>query len=147
MLYQQINDDLKAALKEGRVFDLGVLRMISAALKNMSLEKRAKTGSDQLTDEDALAVLSREVKKRKEAAEVYTNGARPELAEKELKEVGVILPYLPAQLDEVKIEQVVKKAIEVVGKDFGAVMREAMKELKGRADGKVVSEIIKKRIG
>ncbi len=125
-----------------------VLRGVNAALKNKSIEKRGKGESEELSDEEVLEILNREVKKRKEAAGLYNKGGRPELAEKENKELAILQQYLPEQLS---VEEVERKIDEILAgvekKDFSLVMREVMAQLKGQADGKVVAEIIKRKIG
>lgn len=144
MLYEKIHEDLKAAIKSRSEFDLGVLRMLSAALHNREIEKRTSGQSPTLTEQDVLDVLTREAKKRKDAAALYLQGGRKELEEKELKEVTIIQKYLPAQVSAEEIEAVVKRVIASGAKDFGSAMREAMKEMRGRADGKAVGEAVKK---
>lgn len=135
-------------MKAGNTFELGVLRMVSAALHNKEIEKKGKGLEPALSDDEVIEVLSREAKKRKEAIEAYIKGNRDDLAQKETKELEIIKKYLPEQLGEEEIEKIVKAAIEKTGakevKDFGKVMAEAMKELKGKADASVVSEIVKK---
>ena len=147
MLHEKLIGDLKAALKERHEFELGVLRMLSAALHNREIEKRTSGQAPTLTDQDVLEVLTREAKKRREAAALYAKGGRPELEAKELKEVEIIQKYLPAQISPEEIEAVVKKVIAAGANDFGSAMQEAMKELKGKADGKAVGEAVKKLLG
>lgn len=144
VLHEKLHEDLRAALKGRREFELSVLRMLSAALKNREIEKKSSGQSPTLTDEDVLSVLSREAKKRREAAVLYGKGGRPELEEKEFKEAELIQKYLPAQMSAEEIEAVIKNVIKGGAKDFGSAMKEAMKELKGKADGKAVGEAIKK---
>ncbi|OGZ02641.1 MAG: hypothetical protein A2430_02215 [Candidatus Liptonbacteria bacterium RIFOXYC1_FULL_36_8] len=139
----KINQDIKEALKGGDSFRLGVLRMVMASLKNLEIENRGK-GKD-VGEEDAIALLRREQKKRKEAAEVFLSGGRNDLAEKEKKEVEIISVYLPKEMEQKEIEEVVLKIVKGGG-DFGVVMKEVMKELKGKADGKLVAEIIKEKL-
>lgn len=146
MLYDKIKEDLNSAMKERRDFELGVLRMLSAALHNCEIEKRSRGKSDVLSDEDVIAALAKEAKKRREAAELFAKGNRPELREKELKEVSVIEQYLPKQLSEAEIETEVRKIVERGVKEFNLVMKEVALATKGRADGKVVSEIVKKTL-
>ncbi len=148
MLHQQITEDLRTAMKAGQEFELGVLRMLSAALHNKEIEKKGKGLEIELSDDEAVEILTREAKKRKEASELYVKGNRNDLAEKETKELEFIKKYLPAQMAQEEIEKIVKAAIEKTGsrevKDFGKVMAEAMKNLKGKADAGAVSEIVKK---
>lgn len=150
MVKQKINDDLKEALKSGDSFVVGVLRMIIASFKNKEIEKRGKGEIADLSEAEVIDVLTREAKKRKDAADAYISGGRSELADQELKELNVIKKYLPEQLSALEIEKIVDKAIEQVGvqsqKDFGKVIGEAMRELKGKADSSEVSAIIKKKL-
>jgi len=150
MLHQQLTDDLKIAMKAANEFELGVLRMLLSSLHNKEIEKKGKGLEAVLSDEEAIEVLTREAKKRKEAAELFSKGNRNDLAEKETKELEFIKRYLPEQMSQEEIEKIVKAALEKTGakevKDFGKVMAEAMKELKGKADASCVSEIIKSKL-
>lgn len=149
MLHQKLTDDLKDAMKSGDNFRVGVLRMVLSALHNKEIEKKSKGGEAILSDDEIADVLFKESKKRKEAAEIYSKAGRSDLFEKETGELEIIQKYLPERLSEEEIEKIVKTVIEKVGakgaNDFGKVMAEAMKELKGKADASLVSEIIKKR--
>jgi len=144
MLYEKIKGDMTGAMKERREFDLGVLRMLITALNNRLKEKRGEGKGEGLSDDDVLEVLRKEAKKRKEASELYAKGGRPELEQSEKLESEFIEKYLPAQLGEAEIAAVVKKVIVSGKKDFGEIMKEVMKELKGKADGRLITEIIKK---
>jgi len=147
MLKEKIVEDLKIAMKSGQEFEVGIFRFILSAFHNKEIEKKGKGGEPILSDDEVIEVLTREVKKRKEAIEIYNGGGRNDLAEKEARELVVIKKYLPEQLSEAEIEKVVRAAIVKTGaketKDFGKVMAEAMKELKGRADAREVNQIIK----
>lgn len=147
MLEEKIKKDLNLAMKERREFEVGVFRLLVSALHNQLIEKRAKGSVEALTDDEVVAVLKREVKKRKEAAELFQKGGREELKEKELKEAEIISGYLPQELGKEEIRRVVAKIVKAGGKNFGEAMKEAMKELKGQADGKEVSEILKELLG
>jgi hypothetical protein len=155
MIQQKIKDDLIDFLKAGKSFEVGVLRLISSVFKNKEIEKKGRQDGNLvqeaiLTDEEVVDILMKEVKKRKEAADIYKKGDRENLAEKEMKELEVIKKYLPEELSAEEIEKIVNKAIAVIGaasvKDIGKVMAEAMKELKGRADASAVGAMIKKKL-
>jgi uncharacterized protein YqeY len=150
-LAEKINRDLIQAMKNKEELKTGTLRLLSAGIHNREIEKKSKSGSPDLSEDDVLEVLRREVKKRKEAAEIYRKGNRPELAEKEESELKVLEAYLPAQLDADAVRKIVEEAIAAVkpegAKDFGRVMGEAMKKLKGVADSSLVSGIIKEKLG
>jgi len=150
MLHQQLSENLKSAMKTGQEFEAGVFRMLLAALHNKEIEKKGKGIETELSDEEVIEVLSKEAKKRKEAAEIYKKGGRDDLAEKEAKELEIIKKYLPEEMPIEEIEKIVKIAIEKTGikeaSGFGKVMAEVMKELKGKADASTISEIIKKEL-
>jgi hypothetical protein len=135
------------ALRARNMSVVETLRLVLAALKNREIEKKGKTGASELSEEEVIEVVTREVKKRKEAIELYTQGNRNDLAEKEKRELVIIEKFLPPQMDETEIMRVVKKQIETMGNppasDFGKVMGVIMKDLKGKADGTVVTKIIK----
>ncbi|MEK7149701.1 MAG: GatB/YqeY domain-containing protein [Patescibacteria group bacterium] len=151
MLKQKISDDLKAAMKSGNAFELGVLRMLIAAINNKEIEKRGKGGDSVLIDDEVMDVVVKEAKKRKESIDVYKQGNREDLAQKELKELEIIQTYLPKQLSEQELEKIIDEAIKTTNastvKDLGKVMGLVSKETKGRADSKAISEIIKKKLG
>lgn len=138
-------------MKTGNGFELGVLRMLMAAINNKGIEKRGKGLDAELTDEEIIGVLSKESKKRKESAEIYKQGNREDSAKKELEEVEVIKKYLPEQLSEAEIEKIVEKAIKETGattiKDLGKVMGLVSKETKGKADSGMISGMIKNKLG
>lgn len=150
MLYQKIADDLKSAMKSGDDFQVGVLRLLLSSFRNKEIEKKSKGLEPDLSEEEIVEVLSKEAKKRREAVELYGKAEREDLASKERKELEIIQKYLPAQLSEEEIGKSVRLAIKRTGakdiKDFGRAMAEAMKELKGRADAKTVSEIVKRNL-
>lgn len=161
---QKISEDSKFALKTGDSEALGVLRMLVAAFSNKSIEKRSafvRVSADKgnkeleksavLTEEEVLEILNREVKKRREAAELYKKGNRLDLADKEEKEILVIQKYLPAQMGREEVERVVDRVFATLRQaqgeiSFGNFMKEAMKELKGKADSRLISEIIKGKL-
>lgn len=145
-LIKKIGEEVSSAMKSGKSLEVETLRMLLAALKNREIEKRGKGGGD-LTDEEVIEVIGREVKKRREAAEIFAKSNRSDLAGKENKEIEILSRYLPPQMSKEEIEAVVGAIIQKGAGDFGAVMKEAMRELKGKADGKTVGEIIKSKLG
>jgi len=140
-LKEKIQEDLKVSLKAGEEVRSLTLRMLLAALVNKEKEGR-EVGPEQFEE-----VVAQEAKKRREAAEAFLKGGRPELAEKEKQELEVLLTYLPEQLDEAEIRQLVTEAVQKTGatnlKDMGKVMGELAPKMKGRADGSLVSKIVK----
>ena len=151
MLIDKLHSELTAALKEKRAFEVGVLRLLTAAAHNRAIEKRGQGKGDQLTDEEVLEVLKKEAKKRKESIQLFTQGNRRDLAENEAKELALIERYLPAELSEKEVRAHVEKVFASgavsAEQGFGVVMKEVMKELKGKADAGLVSKVVKEKIG
>lgn len=145
-IVQIIQADQRSALKGGEKARLSTLRLLSSELGN----RRIELGRD-LTDEDAIEVLMKALKQRRESEEQYAKGGRPELAAREAAEAEVIRAYLPAQLSADELDAMVDAAIAEAGatsmKDMGAVMGRLMPKLKGRAEGAAVSARVKERLG
>ncbi len=146
-LAEQIQQDLTAAMKARDTETVSTLRMVVAAVKNARV---AAGQAGDLTDEQTLELLTREAKKRNEAADAYSAAGRAELAEKERAELAVIRRYLPEQLDEDAVRAIVDAAIADTGatgaSDLGKVMSAVMPKVKGRADGKIVSGLVRERL-
>lgn len=151
-LEKKIQSDLIEAVKKKEGLVTETLRMLIAGIHNKSIEKKSKSedGNRDLVEEEVLDVLLREAKKRKEAERFFSEGGRVELAEKEARELNVLERYLPKQFSREEIEGFIGKAIEKIkpqgGGDFGKIMGEAMKSLKGRADASLVGDIIKEKL-
>ena len=135
-------------MKAGDKLRLETLRTVRAGLLEKQVEKRPTGG---MSGEDEMSVLMAASKKRKEAIGIYRQNNRNDLADQEEKELGIIQEYLPKQLSAEDVEAVVKRVISEAGattsKDFGKVMPAAMRELKGKADGKLVQETVKRLLG
>lgn len=140
-ILERIQDDTRAAMKAGERDRVGTLRMLAS-----SLQQNEKEG-----DGDAVAVLQRERKKRVEAAEAFESGGRAEQAEAERAEATLIDAYLPEQVTDVELGSIVAAAIESTGaadvKEMGKVIGIVMPQVKGRADGKRVSTMVRERLG
>ena len=146
-LKQRIIDDMTAAMRAKDAPRLSTLRMVKAAMMNRQIEK-----GGELTDEELAKMLQSLVKQRRDSVEQYERGGRAELASKERAEIGVIEEYLPQAATREEIEGAVSAAIAETGassmKEMGAVMKAAQARLAGRAaDGRMVSEIVKARLG
>lgn len=146
-LESKVNEEMKKAMKTGAKNRLNALRMLRAAIIEFN-----KSGADRkMNEDDELMILNSAAKKRKEAMELYEKAERFELYEKEREELELIEEFLPKQMTDDEIRASVKEKIEEAGassmKDMGKVMGAAMKELKGRADGKKVQEIVKELLG
>lgn len=142
-LVDRLRDDLKTALKSGQVERLGVLRFLLSEIHNKEKDKQAKGEKPVLDYEETVAVLQKEAKKRREAIELFRRGGREDLVKKEEKELAVVQEYLPQSLTPEEIRTILEKLVSRGFKEFNSLMKEAMKELKGKADGRVVGELIK----
>lgn len=146
----KIQADMKDAMRSKDEAVLGVLRMCIAAFEKRATEKRTATGDATLSPEDEIVVLRGEVKRRKESKDIFEKNGRQDLAEKEAFEINVLSGYLPPELSKEEIIKVVEDAIKSIGasgvKDFGKVMKEAMKVLGSRASGDAVSAVIKESL-
>jgi uncharacterized protein len=148
-LKEKISSDTKAALKAGDSFKAGVLRMLTSAISNKEIENRGKSADFQgLSDEDVEKILITEAKKRKEAESAFMTGGRTELAIQEKKELGIIEKYLPEQISEDQLREIIDRIFETKNPgNIGEAMKMAMAELRGRADGAKISQLVKDKIG
>ena len=142
-LREQINNDIKEAMKAKDVERRDALRLLSSAMKQIEVDERK-----ELSDEDIIAIIQKQIKQRNDAASQYKAAGRDELYDKEMAEIACYEVYLPAQLDDAELEAAVKAIIEQTGassmKEMGKVMGAASKDLAGQADGKRISECVKK---
>jgi hypothetical protein len=142
-LFEQINQDIKKAMLAKEKEKLEALRAIKAAFLIAKTEK----GIEELSEEKEISVIQKLVKQREDSVTIYNDNNRPELAEKEQKEAEFIKVYMPKQLSEAEIIEVLKPIIEQTGaesmKDMGKVMGMASKQLAGKADGKTISACVK----
>lgn len=142
-LLEQINQDLKLAMRNKQTDVLSVLRMLIAAMRNKEITLR-RGGVAELTDEQAAEVAASEIKKRRDSAEAYRQGGRPELADKESAEIKILQKYLPEQMSDEELEKVIAEVVAGGASDFGRVMGQVMARVKGKADGARVGEAVKK---
>ena len=144
-ILERLTEDMKAAMKRGDKDRLGTIRQLRAQLNNARIE----LGRD-LNDDDAIAVLTNAAKKRKEAIEMYEKAGREDLVAKEKAELAVIQEYLPQQLSREELEGIVDAVIKEVNattmKDLGRVMGKVMQQVRGRADGKEVQELVRSKL-
>ncbi len=146
-LFQNINDDLKTAMKSGDKTRVEVLRFSLAGLNSALKEKALKEPGATLTDEEVIANLQKEAKRRRESVELFKQGNRNDLVQKEEGDLTIIMGYLPEQMSREEIEKVVADLKEKGFTEFNTLMRESMKVLKGRADGKLVGDVVKANVG
>ena len=146
-LKTQLETDMRAALKSKDKVTLGTLRMVLTAIKN---EEVSGASAHELSDDEVVKVLTRQAKQRREAAEAFREGGRAEQAEAELAEEAVIKRYLPEQLGVEQITELVRTTIADGGfagpGDMGKVMKAVKPKITGRADGKVVADIVKREL-
>lgn len=144
-LEEKLLDDMKAAMKSGDKLVLDTLRVLRAELKNASIAK-----GEELSEEEIVGVLSKEAKRRRESLESFEKGGRQDLVEKEKRELELITSYLPEPFSEEELDDIVQKAVGATGaeslRDMGKVMGVVMPQIKGRADGKLVQELVKKKL-
>lgn len=147
-LYETIHEALKAAMKAGEADRRDTIRFIESALKNEAIELRKPVS--ELSDDEVVAILRRLTKQRRESAESYRAGARPDLAEKEEAELAIIGEYLPAALPEEELRRIVEEAKTETGAstkaDFGKLMGAAMKKAAGRADGAAIKPFVEEAL-
>ena len=161
MINEKIKEDIKKAMQEKEALKLSVLRMVSSYIFNKEKDKRAKLSKageeegkldelSKLTEEEALEVVSSEVKKRKDSIEQYEKGGRPELAENEKKELVILMEYMPEQMGEDEIRKIVKEKIEELGiggpQETGKLMGAIMPQFKGKADGNMVGKVVQEEL-
>ncbi len=145
-LKQKINEDLNAAMKAKDAVRVETLRSIRAEILKMD-----KSGMNrEMNEQEELELLGRQAKMRKESIEMFASAGRQDLVDKESAQLAVINEYLPAQISEGEAQAIVDEIIKSTGavsqKDFGKVMGEAMKALKGKMDGKIIQEMVKSRL-
>ncbi len=142
-LKEQIPEDLKNALRSKNALELSVLRMLQAALKNKEIENK----QEAITDEVVISVVGAEIKKRRDAVQEFEKVNRQDAADQEKAEIEILMKYMPQQMSEDEIRNVVKSAVEETQaesmKDIGKVMKALMPKVKGKADGAVVNKIVR----
>ena len=145
MLKEKLENDLIEAMKAKDDEKLSVLRMLKSALKNKEIEKK-----QELEDADVLTLIQSQIKSRRDSVAMYQKGGRDDLAQKEQTEIDLLTLYLPEQMSEDDIRAAVKNAIAQTNasqiSDMGKVMGKVMAELKGKADGSMISTIVKEEL-
>lgn len=145
-LKEQVVEDLKKAMKSGEKLKVSTLRLLLSEIRNAEIAKRG-----ELDEGEALVVAAHEARKRKEAIEEFARGGRQDLVDKESSELEVLTAYLPAQMPEDELRQLIDAAISEAGAtspgDLGKVMSVLMPRVKGKADGKVVNQLVRESLG
>jgi len=141
-LKDQLQQDLKEAMRSGDTRRRSTIRLLLAAIKNAEIDAQRP-----LENPDVLAIIERQVKQRRDAAAEFSKGGRGDRAEEELAEMAILQAYLPPQLSEEELTQLAQAVIEEVGaqspKDLGKVMKQLMPQVRGRADGKLVNQVVR----
>jgi len=143
MLKEKLLEDMKVSMREKNVVRKNVIQMVRAAVLQVEKDKQI-----ELTDEQIIEVIAKESKKRKDSVEDYKKGGREDLVKQIEEEIQILGEYLPKQLSESEIEEIVKEVIAETGaqtlKDMGKVMKSAKEKIGAAADGKTINEIVKK---
>ncbi|MBI5814009.1 MAG: GatB/YqeY domain-containing protein [Nitrospinae bacterium] len=143
---EKLTEDMKTAMKAKDALKLSTIRMVTSAIKNKEIDLR-----HPLTDGEVEAVIGTAIKQRRDSAEQYRAGGRNELAEKEEAEIVILMTYLPEQLSEEQVKNLVAEAIAETqasgANDMGKVMKALMPKTKGKADGAVVNRLVKEALG
>ncbi len=144
-LKDRLIQDMKEAMKARDQLRLSTLRLLISEIKNKEIDAKG-----ELKDEDILTIIQKAVKQRQDSIAQYEKGGRQDLADKEKAELEILKAYLPEELSREEILEIIDQAIAATGasspKEMGKVMREVMPKVKGRADGKVVNELVRKRL-
>jgi uncharacterized protein YqeY len=144
-LRDRLTEEMKGAMKSRDDLRLSTIRLIRSAVKNREIELKR-----EFEDAEIIEVIASMIKQRRESIRLFTQGARADLVEKEEKELSVLLGFLPPQLERAELEALAQKAIAECGaegmKDLGKVMKVLATQVAGRADGKVVAEVVKSRL-
>jgi gatB/yqey family protein len=141
-LMEKLTADMKEAMKQGEKERLSVIRLVRGVVRQAEID-----GKKTLSDDEIIGVITKEVKMRRDSIEEFERGGRSDLVEKTQAEIAILMPYLPAQLSPNEVRQLVETAVAEVSattaKDMGKVMGVLMPRVKGRADGKLVNEIVR----
>ncbi|GGB29032.1 hypothetical protein GCM10011409_02920 [Lentibacillus populi] len=145
-LLEQLNQDMKQAMKQKDKEKLSVIRMVKASLQNETI----KLGKDQLSEDEELTILSRELKQRNDSLQEFKSAGRDDLVEKNQTEINILQQYMPTQLSDDELEAIVQSTIQEVNatskSEMGKVMSAIMPKVKGKADGSKVNKLVQKHL-
>jgi uncharacterized protein YqeY len=140
-----LNTAMKEAMRSKQSERLGVIRMLRSAIKNAEIEAKKELGDDEI-----ISLLATQVKQRRDAAQTYRDGEREELAAKEEAEIALLQEFMPAALSSAELQEIIETAVAELGatsmQDMGKVMKQVSAATRGRAEGRVVSDMVKKRL-
>jgi uncharacterized protein YqeY len=144
-LFNKLQEEMKATMKSGDKDKLSTIRMLISEIKKVQIDSKK-----ELSDEEIISILQKYIKQRKEAYTQYEQAGRKDLAEKELKEIEIVQLFLPPPLSEEELIKIVEETIQEVGassiKDMGKVVKAVMDKVKGRAEGSLISKIVKEKL-
>jgi len=144
-LFNKLQEEMKAAMKSGDKDKLSTIRMLISEIKKVQIDSKK-----ELSDEEIISILQKYIKQRKEAYAQYEQAGRKDLVEKELKEIEIVQQFLPPPLSEEELIKIVEETIQEVGassiKDMGKVVKAVMDKVKGRAEGSLISKIVKEKL-
>ncbi|SET41503.1 hypothetical protein SAMN05660297_02333 [Natronincola peptidivorans] len=144
-LKERLTNDLKEAMKNKQQLRKNVITLIRSDIKQTEVDKRV-----ELQDQDIIEIVSRQLKQRKDAVDEFQKGGRDDLVQETQEEISILLEYLPEQMSEEEVANVVKETISEIGansmKDMGKVMAAVIPKVKGKADGKIVNQIVKQQL-
>ncbi|MEC2054335.1 GatB/YqeY domain-containing protein [Peribacillus psychrosaccharolyticus] len=145
-LLERLNNDMKQAMRDKAKDQLSVIRMLKSSLQNEALKKADR----ELTEEEELTILSRELKQRKDSLQEFENAGRIDLVDKVRIEIGYVEAYMPKQLSEEEVSTIVSETIEEINAsskaDMGRVMGALMPKLKGKADGSLINKLVQQHL-
>ncbi|MBD0379104.1 GatB/YqeY domain-containing protein [Paenibacillus sedimenti] len=145
-LSERLNEDMKQAMKSQDKFKLSVIRMVRSTIKNSEIDLKRT-----LDDNEVLDVLTREIKQRKDSLQEFEKAGRDDLADNLKAELVILAEYMPQQLSEEEVKAIVQQTIQQVGAsskaDMGKVMTALMPQVKGRADGKLINQLVQQQLG
>ena len=143
---KELNEKLKEALKSGDKVKISTIRLVINEIKNKKIAEK----TEELDDEKIVAIIQKKARQHKESIEQFKKAGRDDLVKKESEELAILEEYLPEQISEEELEKIVSESITQTGatsmKDMGTVMKDVMARTQGQADGKVISEIVKKKL-
>lgn len=144
-LEKKLMEDLKTSMKKKDTIRKNTITMVRAAVKQIQVDERR-----EVSDEEIIEIISKQLKEKRLAIEDFKKGNRDDLVDLTNKEIDILLDYLPKQLTEAEVEEVVENSIKEVGatsmKDIGLVMKTVMPKVKGKTDGNIVSKIVKEKL-
>ncbi len=145
-LKEQLVEDMKSAMRSKETARLDTIRLLRAAIQRLEVDRTDRKNPDygtEITENDYIGVVQKEIKQRRDSIDAFVKGGREDLADKERVELEIMERYLPRQLSREEIMAAVAPLVEREGKDFRKIMPLASKELKGKADGRLINEVVK----